>query len=257
MRPFEPSRRKAGAAIFASLLLPTSLGCQPGRPPESAPTPDRVGHSPGPAGRGEVPETALGNAPAPTNRHYSWDDLQALEKQEAWAELREHLEDIAPGERTQAWHSLVERAAVASLVDDGNADPLAMGERADALARRYPSLKGSERFRAAAGDVAVRAVGSCASDSSSWARCPSLVTLLEKVVRDPKKTARAADAAVQGGHRQLAMALHRSSTDATAVCASDQALTLAMEGRGKAPDSTFREDAEAVLATCRKLKEKK
>ncbi|MBL8741170.1 MAG: hypothetical protein JNK04_08755 [Myxococcales bacterium] len=253
MRPLEPWQRMLRAAITSSALLPISVGCQPPPPLDPVAEPSPV--PPPPSARGTAQPAAALGTPVPANaRHYSWEDLRALESQEAWVELREHLEDLAPAERNDEWKSLVERTAVASLVEAETPDALALAERADDLARRYPSLKSSARFRAAAGDVTARGVAASARDADLWARCPALVTFLEKVVRDPKATARAGAAAAQNGHRQLAMALYRSSTDAKSVCDSDQALTLAMEGRSKAPDSKFHQDAEAVLAMCRKLK---
>lgn len=88
-------------------------------------------------------------AQAGAERPYTMDDLRALEKQEGWAELVEHLTDVAPAQRDGRWEQLAEKAALAHLVDltPTRTDPFGVAVAGDQLARRLPSVRRSRAFQ--------------------------------------------------------------------------------------------------------------
>jgi hypothetical protein len=92
------------------------------------------------------------------NASYELADLKALEKQQSWTELLEHLEDISPSKRDKEWEGLGERAAIGwmsalELKADSAQWQLASIE---ALMKRYPFLKASKPFMQKRLDVAVK-----------------------------------------------------------------------------------------------------
>src|SRR5262245_4245636 len=83
------------------------------------------------------------------NATYEMADLKALEKQQSWAELVDHLGDILPSKRDKEWEGLAERGAVAWLGTFELKKPEtaeAPIDAADSLAKRYPFLKQSKAF---------------------------------------------------------------------------------------------------------------
>jgi len=93
---------------------------------------------------------------------YGMADLDALQKQGAWQELVDHAEDVPPSQRNAHWSQLVEEAATGVLaalyVDKVSISALGT---ADALTRRFPTLKKSKSFMAKRADVGVRAFTRC------------------------------------------------------------------------------------------------
>lgn len=92
---------------------------------------------------------------------YEMADLEALEKQGAWAELLDHLEDIVPSKRAAAWSGLAERAGAQALagvkLDESTGEQaLAL---ADSLVKRYPLLQRSRVFMAKRAEVGLQAFG--------------------------------------------------------------------------------------------------
>lgn len=98
---------------------------------------------------------------------YEMADLEALEKQGAWEELLEHLEDIAPSKRNATWTGLAERAGAQVLagvkLDEQNAERVFV--LAEALVKRYPLLKQSKVFMAKRAEVGLEAFGFTYSQS--------------------------------------------------------------------------------------------
>ena len=93
---------------------------------------------------------------------YSIADLEALAKQEAWQELIDHAEDIAPSQRNEHWQMLVEKAGIGVLtgLDVDKVSFTGLGA-ADVLLRRFPQLKRSKPFMQKRADVGLRAFTRC------------------------------------------------------------------------------------------------
>lgn len=220
----------------------------PASTPRSADAPSAFASLPAPTSRG-------GGAARPPVRLHTLEDLEALERQQAWSELVEHLEDVAPSERDDRWKALMTHAVVSYLQAE-RASERRRGElvqKADALERRYPSLVSAPSFVAIRGDIAVAAIDACTSEGSSWERCDSLANGLEG---DPKRALLGAQEAARHGHRSLAMKLFRiaGGSDAKAVCSNDQALSVMIEGISRPQGSRYHEDAQALQERCRAIK---
>ena len=99
---------------------------------------------------------------------YELADLKALDKDQSWRELVEHLTDILPSKRDAEWKAIAERAC--SGVLDGSAlkDP-ASGERTleqiDELMKRFGWLKDSKAFMSKRAEVGFKAFGWTFSNS--------------------------------------------------------------------------------------------
>lgn len=94
------------------------------------------------------------------NATYELADLKALEKQQSWAELVEHLGDISPSKRDKDWEGLAERAGAGWLgtFDLKKAETAeAPLDRASDLIKRFPFLKQSRVFMTKRAEVAVKA----------------------------------------------------------------------------------------------------
>ncbi|MBL8952971.1 MAG: hypothetical protein JNK82_19495 [Myxococcaceae bacterium] len=93
---------------------------------------------------------------------YELADLKALEKQQSWAELVQHLSDIAPSKRDKDWEGLAERAGAGYLGTFEMKKPEtaeAPMDAADDLIKKYPFLKQSKVFMGKRAEVAVKAYG--------------------------------------------------------------------------------------------------
>jgi hypothetical protein len=116
---------------------------------------------------------------------YEMADLQALAKDSSWAELMQHLGDIAPSKRDAKWAALAEQGA------DGWLRSLELDERnaqrtlwtIDDLVKRYPALKKSKLFLAARTDVGLKAFGLTYSQSSHSAGDDPWLTALTAWVK--------------------------------------------------------------------------
>lgn len=184
-------------------------------------------------------------------------DLDALARQDAWAELIEHLEDIPPAQRDDAWRSLVVRALREHLRAElkTDADRIGIARTAASFVRRYPFTRTAKELLDLRAEAGLAAVEACARDSGRWEDSEFLVDYMESLAQ-PQRALAAARVAVKRGHRALGMALYRvaSEGDARATCEGTEALALALEGRDKPPGSRFRKDAEIVLGRCRGAK---
>lgn len=244
--------------VFA--ILPLSGCATPSRVPGDT-------HSPPPVPSTAASSTSSASTTAPSvsralasdRRVYSRADLDALAAQSAYPELGEHLEDLAPAERDDAWRALVARAVTGYLrAPPAPTHDLDLVERADDLVERYPSLRSSKEFLAVWGDIAVRAAGevqTCPAVTSRGDPCARLVATMA-AVSDPKKTIAAARSALRAGQRPLAMAFYRVASASESVCDDDEALAVMLQGLERSPDSPYYVDAKAVQDRCRNAKGK-
>ncbi len=105
----------------------------------------------------------------PTSAGYPVKELKALEQQGAYVELVQHMGEVAPSERDDAWKAVTERGAAGYLdtfeLKDANRaeEPLLA---ADDLMKRYPHLKNSKPFLAKRAEVALKAFPMTYSSSS-------------------------------------------------------------------------------------------
>lgn len=93
---------------------------------------------------------------------YELADLKALEKQQSWAELVDHLGDVVPSKRDKEWEGLAERGAVAWLGTFDFKRPQtaeAPLDASDALLKKFPFLKSSRPFMGKRAEVALKAFG--------------------------------------------------------------------------------------------------
>jgi hypothetical protein len=90
---------------------------------------------------------------------YSLEDLQALQKNEGWVELVEHLGDVPPSKRNAQWEAAAEAGAVGYL---GTLTDASQGLTAsDDLIKRFPPLKKSKAFMAKRNDVGLAGFEAC------------------------------------------------------------------------------------------------
>jgi hypothetical protein len=113
---------------------------------------------------------------------HSMDDLKALAGQEAWTELVQHLGDIPPAKRDEAWQKLAEQGAVGYL--DGEKNQWSAFMAADGLTKQFPTLKKSPVFMAKRGEVGLKGVETCyREDPGAYAECHK--NALELIAADP------------------------------------------------------------------------
>ncbi len=93
---------------------------------------------------------------------YEMKDLEALEKQEAWQETVEHLGDIMPTKRNDAWQRIADRASAGYLA---GLDGQKMLQAAADLTKRYPTLKKSKAFMASRAETGLKAFQKTYGDS--------------------------------------------------------------------------------------------
>jgi hypothetical protein len=231
-------------------LLVVVVGCGAAAAPQQ-PTVPAQPVTPAPTG-----DRPAADAKAPSgSRVYARADLEALERQQSWSELVEHLEDIPPAERDDKWKALVAKSVVALLAatkgDQGSR--VARARQVEAVQQRYPSLRTSPAFLDARSDVYVAAITDC-NQQNYWPRCDWLATAYEG---DPKHALAGGRAA--GINRHLAMSLYRVALagDAAAVCNDNDALGTMLQGVASPRDGQFYKDAAAIQERCRELKAKK
>jgi hypothetical protein len=127
---------------------------------------------------------------------YEMKDLEALEKQESWQEALEHLDDVPPSKRNDAWQRIAEKsgAGVLNLIDPSKEGdhrwtkpPLPHAvQLADAILKQYPSLKKSKIFMTARADAGLKGFKYTYSASSHTAGDdPWRDQLKEFVAADP------------------------------------------------------------------------
>lgn len=99
---------------------------------------------------------------------YEIADLKALDKDQGWRELVDHLNDILPSKRDAEWRAIAERACTGvidvSELKDANAAQRVL-EQTDELMKRYGWLKDSKPFLARRNEVGLKAFGWTFSNS--------------------------------------------------------------------------------------------
>lgn len=93
---------------------------------------------------------------------YELADLKALDKDQSWRELVEHLNDVVPSKRDAEWKAIAERACT-GVVDPSELKDPATAQRSldqiDELMKRYGWLKDSKTFMARRAEVGFKALG--------------------------------------------------------------------------------------------------
>ena len=99
-------------------------------------------------------------------------DLLALEKQKGWLELAQHLLDISPAQRDQAWEKLAEHAAVELLnASSTEHDVMTSLRYAEELPKRFPSLMTSKAFIDKRAEVGLKGYEACYDSSEDATVC--------------------------------------------------------------------------------------
>lgn len=93
---------------------------------------------------------------------YEMADLKALDKDQSWRELVDHLLDVVPSKRDAEWKSIAERACAgvldpAEIKDEKSAARVL--DQIDELMKRFPWLKDSKPFLAKRAEVGFKAMG--------------------------------------------------------------------------------------------------
>ncbi len=101
---------------------------------------------------------------SPAGPIYSMDDFVALDRQQAWEELSQHLLDIAPSQRDSRWQAILERTAL-GLLQQHAAEPVVAQPIADSLTHRFPTLRQAPAFMRARADVGLSALRVCVQKS--------------------------------------------------------------------------------------------
>lgn len=93
---------------------------------------------------------------------YTMADLQALEKQQGWAELADHLGDIPPSQRDAAWEKIAQHAGLGLLsIAKRDKNPIQGIIDSEKLLTRFPAMKASPEFLAQRGIVGLEAFKAC------------------------------------------------------------------------------------------------
>jgi hypothetical protein len=99
---------------------------------------------------------------------YEMTDLKALDKDQSWRELVDHLTDVLPSKRDAEWKAIAERACSGVLDPAAIKDP-PTGERTleqiDELMKRFGWLKDSKVFMSKRAEVGFKAFGWTFSNS--------------------------------------------------------------------------------------------
>lgn len=93
---------------------------------------------------------------------YELADLKALEKDQSWRELVDHLNDLPPSKRDPDWKALAERACT-GVLDPNEVKDLPTAEAAlsqiEGLLKKFTWLKDSRTFMARRAEVGFKALG--------------------------------------------------------------------------------------------------
>jgi hypothetical protein len=93
---------------------------------------------------------------------YEMADLKALDKDQSWRELVDHLNDILPSKRDGEWKAIAERACTGVLdpaeIKDANSAQRSL-DQMDELMKRYGWLKDSKVFLTRRAEVGFKAMG--------------------------------------------------------------------------------------------------
>lgn len=93
---------------------------------------------------------------------YTMADLQALEKQQGWAELADHLGDVPPSQRDAVWEKIAQHTGLGLLsIAKRDKNPIQGIIDAEKLLTRFPAMKSSPEFLAQRGVVGLEAFKAC------------------------------------------------------------------------------------------------
>lgn len=190
---------------------------------------------------------ALAEKPA-----YTMADLKALEKSGGWAELLEHLPDVAPAARDAAWEAMAEKAAVARLGDvPKSGDPLAATTESGALLKRFAFLKGSKAFAAKRLELAPKELGACYDADIYDMPCAKRFLEVLDAAKDGELAFQAGKVArlKQNAYNAMPFFKRAFALDPGAKWCADEDLKLAvMAGLGLPADDEKAKDAVAVAS---------
>lgn len=103
---------------------------------------------------------------------YTLQDLQALIKQQNWLEALQHLNDIKPSQRNQAWAQILETAAVGAVATmEESAGTMEAWGLAQSLMLQFPALKASKKFAKPRNRVGLGALRECFKSSYNVQYC--------------------------------------------------------------------------------------
>jgi hypothetical protein len=145
-----------------------------------------------------VAKPALSDPPS----KYTMEDLKALAESESWNELLEHVEDVRPSERKQAWRALLEKAAAGSL-------DLLLAQKKDQEALlsadqhlvRFPTLKQSKPFMSKRAEAGLAVYGDCLAEAHGSLRCvDDLDTFVKADPNEGELAFRAGKVVIERGH---------------------------------------------------------
>jgi hypothetical protein len=93
---------------------------------------------------------------------HSMADLQALQREKAWTELFDHLDDIPPAKRDASWKELAEAASLGRLATvDKKGDPEATLTLLESIGDRFPFLLQSDSFLEPRREIGMKAFSEC------------------------------------------------------------------------------------------------
>ena len=99
---------------------------------------------------------------------YELADLKALDKDQSWRELVDHLTDIVPSKRDAEWKAIAERACL-GVLDPAEVKDVASSQRVldqlDELMKRFGWLKDNKAFMSRRAEVGFKALGWTFSNS--------------------------------------------------------------------------------------------
>lgn len=187
---------------------------------------------------------------------YELADLKALEKDQSWRELVDHLTDLVPSKRDAEWKALAERACTgvldaAEVKDVPSAE--AMLAQLEGLLKKFTWLKDSRPFMARRAEVGLKALGwTYQTSRHSTGDDPWLDSLKAFVAADtqtPDIALRGAKLVTSRLVAEVAFPLLRAALarGGKAVCkdADLQQATL-----GALEDGAWKQEVGEVLTTC-------
>lgn len=193
-------------------------------------------------------------------KKYTLKDLAALEQSKSWSELIEHLEDVPPAKRKDAWKGIVERAAIGYMKSQKvDRNPLGALIGADHFTKRYPWLRSYKRFMAIRADLGLKGFKDCFK--RRYRDCGErLLPFVEAAKGNTKLTLAAAQLIARRQHKYHAIPFFRLALKRTRkshlakFCADTDQLDLSMFAALNLPKSSkLVKPALAVAKACWKV----
>lgn len=186
---------------------------------------------------------------------YELADLKALESQQGWRELVDHLGDILPSKRDAEWKGLAERSLV-GLLDTLDLKDAPKAQRAldeiDAQLKRWAWLKQSKAFMAKRADVGLKAFGVTYSASRHSASDDPWRDALKDFVAADTLTA---DLPLRAGKlitarlvAEIAIPYFKTALAANKALCKDAEVQKALLSAWES--GSFKDDATAMTDTC-------